>query len=74
MYTCSNYICVSILYRYVHCTYVVAMCTYIEPIRTYIVPIYMTFFISYPLSALGHDISPRADTSTEEITDLYQNV
>ena len=22
---------------------------------------YMAFFISYPLSALGHDISPRAD-------------
>jgi hypothetical protein len=62
---------------------------------------YMAFFISYPLSARGHDISPRADrlkgwymnegwqrvwyakwhvmiclsyTSTEEITDLYQNV
>ena len=58
---------------------------------------YMAFFISYPLSALGNDISPRADrlkgwymnevwyekwnvmiclwyTSTEEITDLYQNV
>jgi len=61
----------------------------------------MAFFISYPLSARGHDISPRADrlkgwymnegwqrvwyakwhvmiclsyTSTEEITDLYQNV
>ena len=39
---------------------------------------YMTFFISYPLSALGHDINPRADkgydmtnTLTEEITDLY---
>jgi hypothetical protein len=22
---------------------------------------YMVFFISYPLSALGHDINPRAD-------------
>jgi len=22
---------------------------------------YIAFFISYPLSALGHDISPRAD-------------
>jgi hypothetical protein len=64
---------------------------------------YMAFFISYPLAALGHDISLRPNrlkrwymnedwqrvwyekwhviiclsytcTSTEEITDLYQNV
>ena len=27
----------------------------------------MAFFISYPLSALGHDINPRADRS-----DIYE--
>jgi hypothetical protein len=27
---------------------------------------YMTFFIAYPLSALGHDISPRAQGMINE--------
>ena len=27
-----------------------------------IIDYYMAIFISYPLSALGHDISPRADS------------
>ena len=50
---------------------------------------YMAFFISYPLTALGHDMNEGwqrvwyekwhviiclSYTSTEEITDLYQNV
>ena len=40
----------------------------------------MAFFISYPLSALGHDISPRAEKLHAMIclsytsTDLYQNI
>jgi hypothetical protein len=28
---------------------------------------YMAFFMSYPLSALGHDISPRADRPKDDI-------
>ena len=28
---------------------------------------YMAFFMSYPLSALGHDISPRADRLKDDI-------
>jgi hypothetical protein len=35
---------------------------YITRVLTLInIDYYMAFFISYPLSALGHDISPRAD-------------
>jgi hypothetical protein len=33
--------------------------------RVIYIDYYMAFFISYPLSALGHDIIPRADRLKE---------
>jgi len=33
----------------------------------------MAFFISYPLSALGHDISPRADLLCYDLFIIYFN-